>query len=143
LGSQEQVIAFDTNIIVRFLVGDDKHQTQIAYELLAGEAVCVSLAVLMETEWVLRKTYGFSVDQIHGAFFGLLGLEHVTATEPVLAQRVLTMFGAGLGFADAVHLAQAQSATAFATFDRELVNKAQKINATMPVFTPELTRKDR
>jgi predicted nucleic-acid-binding protein len=137
------VIALDTNIIVRFLVGDDEQQTQIAHELLAREAVCVSLAVLMETEWVLRKTYGFSTDQIHGAFLGVLGLEHVLATEPLLTQRVVTMYRAGLGFADAVHLAQAQSATAFATFDRELVSKAKTINATMPVFTPELTRKDR
>ncbi len=63
--------------------------------------------------------------------------------EPVLAQRVLIMFRAGLGFSDAVHLAQAQGATAFATFDCERVSKAKKINTTIPVFTPELKRKDR
>lgn len=132
------MIALDTYIVVRFLVNDDKSQAQVAYSLLASQPVSISIAVLMETEWVLRKTYGFSKTQILGAISKLLGLEKLTVTEPLLAQRVLVLFAAGLGFSDAIHLAQAQTAKGFATFDRDVVKRAKNLEYPIPVFGPKM-----
>jgi predicted nucleic-acid-binding protein len=52
----------DTNILVRFLVGDDPAQAERARRFLAesrakGERVHVSVLVLCEAAWVLRSTF--------------------------------------------------------------------------------------
>ncbi len=71
------MLGLDTNVLVRFLVQDDQAQFEraqklIGRELRAGDAVLISLLVLLETEWVLRNRYGFSKAQIAAAFSGLL-----------------------------------------------------------------------
>ena len=71
------MIGLDTNVLVRFLVRDDEAQFERARRLLkretgSGEAVMLSLLVLLETEWVLRSRYGLTKDEICGAFSGLL-----------------------------------------------------------------------
>src|SRR5207237_6248050 len=71
------MIGLDTNVLVRFLVRDDEAQVERARRLLkretgSGEAVMLSLLVLLETEWVLRSRYGLTKDEIFGAFSGLL-----------------------------------------------------------------------
>jgi predicted nucleic-acid-binding protein len=54
--------ALDTNVLVRFLVKDDEHQSKIVYELFKQAEVdrfyyCVSLLVVLETIWVLDSVY--------------------------------------------------------------------------------------
>lgn len=63
------MIGIDTNVLVRFLTRDDESQYQQARDLIqsqldAGEAIFVSLLVIMETEWVLRSRYGLSKSRI-------------------------------------------------------------------------------
>ena len=130
------MIALDTNIVVRLLVNDDERQSRQAYRLVSSHPVFVTLAVLMETEWVLRRVYGFSRSQIVEGLRGLVGLEQFSLDDPAGVKRVLEAFEAGLDFADAVHLAQAQSAKSFATFDTSLVRKAGQITGLIPVSTP-------
>ena len=56
------MIGLDTNVLVRFLVQDDRTQFERAQKLIKSEArthgVFISLLVLLETEWVLRSRYG-------------------------------------------------------------------------------------
>ena len=71
------MLGLDTNVLVRFLVQDDQAQFQRAQKLLArelrvGDAVLISLLVLLETEWVLRSRYGLAKAEIAAAFSGLL-----------------------------------------------------------------------
>ena len=71
------MLGLDTNVLVRFLVRDDRTlferaQKLIARELRTGDAVLISLIVLLETEWVLRSRYGFAKAEIATAFSGLL-----------------------------------------------------------------------
>jgi len=54
------MIAVDTNVLVRFLVRDDRKQAARAAALLRSSSVWISKNVLLETEWVLRSLYGFS-----------------------------------------------------------------------------------
>jgi predicted nucleic-acid-binding protein len=54
--------ALDTNVLVRFLVKDDEHQSKIVYKLFKQAEVdkfyyCVSLLVVLETIWVLESVY--------------------------------------------------------------------------------------
>lgn len=71
------MLALDTNVLVRFLVQDDRAQFERAQKLIRresrdGEAVLISLLVLLETEWVLRSRYGLPKADIIAAFSGLL-----------------------------------------------------------------------
>ena len=54
------MIGLDTNVLARIVLADDVKQTRQALELLracdeSGEAVAISLSVILELEWVLRS----------------------------------------------------------------------------------------
>ncbi|MEQ1696963.1 MAG: type II toxin-antitoxin system VapC family toxin [Hyphomicrobiaceae bacterium] len=131
------MIALDTNVIVRFLVKDDEAQAAQALRLIASQPVYLTLALLMETEWVLRKVYGYTAAQIHDAFELLVRLEYANFDHPASVRLVLDLFGAGFDFADAVHLALAKPAQAFATFDKVLARLAGKKRNLVPVLIPQ------
>jgi predicted nucleic acid-binding protein len=57
------MLAIDTNLIVRYLVGDDLGQAARARRLIDNNDVFVCTTVLLETEWVLRSVHGFSAAQ--------------------------------------------------------------------------------
>ena len=131
------MIALDTNVVVRYLVKDDAGQSEQAFRLIASQSVYVTLTLLMETEWVLRKTYGYSREQISGALAHVAALEQVTLENPMSVRLALDLYGSGFDFADAVHLVLAKSASGFATFDKALVRKAKKMTGLVPVYTPQ------
>lgn len=72
------MLGIDTNVLVRFLTRDDEAQFRRSRNLIkreaeAGEPVLISLAVLLEAEWVLRSRYKLGKTEILGAFSDLLG----------------------------------------------------------------------
>lgn len=57
--------ALDTNVLIRFLIKDDKHQADIVYKLFKKAEIekgtfYVPLLVLLETIWVLESVYKIS-----------------------------------------------------------------------------------
>ncbi len=71
------MLGIDTNILVRFLVQDDKAQFDKARKLIkrevsAGRRVFVSQLVLLETEWVLRSRYDINKNEMIATLSGLL-----------------------------------------------------------------------
>ena len=56
--------AVDTDVIVRYLMGDDPEQTEKARGVIGREAVFVPRTVVLEVEWVLRGVYGLKVAQV-------------------------------------------------------------------------------
>ena len=51
-------IAIDTNILVRFLTGDNERQTELATAAIEdADSVIVSTTVLCETVWVLSRAF--------------------------------------------------------------------------------------
>jgi predicted nucleic-acid-binding protein len=125
------VLAVDTNVLVRVLVGDDPAQRRAAMSRLRrmrrkGEGALVGPVVVAETGWVLGSVYGYDRKQIVAAFRGVL------ATPPfVFAQRdaVIAALGAyESGPADlsdylVLELARAEGCTKLLTFDRKLLKE--------------------
>ena len=63
------MIAADTNVIIRFLVRDDEKQAKLVYRRLKQAEsnrtqVFISLAVVLETIWVLESAYNKSRSEI-------------------------------------------------------------------------------
>ncbi|WP_114954809.1 type II toxin-antitoxin system VapC family toxin [Sphingosinicella terrae] len=120
--------AIDTNVVVRFLTGDDAAQAAKARKLIREGEILVSASVLLETEWVLRSAYGYSVDRIVQALRGFCGLPGVRIDDDRTVDRALGWAEQGLDFADALHLARAEGCTAFLSFDRRLARKAARLS---------------
>ena len=127
--------AIDTNVVVRFLAGDEPAQAERARSLIAAGDIFIATTVLLESEWVLRSAYGFPSARIAQALRGLAGLAGVTLEDPALAARALDWAERGLDFADALHLARAQGCSAFMSFDRKLAKAAGKL-ADVEVVEP-------
>jgi predicted nucleic-acid-binding protein len=121
------VRAIDTNIILRFLTGDDPAQAAKARKLVEGGGIFVPTSVLLETEWVLRSGYGFAAGPLVRALRDFAGLPGVTLEDPPLAARALDWAEKGLDFADALHLGAARGCTAFLSFDRKLAKTAARL----------------
>ena len=117
------MIAVDTNILVRAILGDDPKQSPLARKAIENSRdVIVPITVLIELAWVL-KSVGWSRSQIHQAL-GTLALQpsiYLDRSQETLA--ALDDFKTGpADFADylALHLAKALGARKLLTFDRKL-----------------------
>ena len=69
--------ALDTNVLVRFLVRDDKKQAEIVYRLFKraeskNEPFFVPLLVVLETIWVLESVYEIPREEIRASLQKLL-----------------------------------------------------------------------
>lgn len=128
------MIALDTNILVRVLTRDDLDQAEVAAELMKSGGLFICKIVLLELEWVLRFAYGFGRSAIHSAFAGVLGLPDLQVEDEAAVTSALRYYGAGMDFADALHLcSSAPAVSAFATFDRALARKVDARSGAKPV----------
>ena len=112
------MIAVDTNILVRLLVRDEPMQGALAKALFAAGPVWLSATVLLETAWVLRKGFRLEWPEIVDALRQVCALENVVVEDEQRFHDALDWAENGLDFADAVHLARAQNAESFYTFDQ-------------------------
>ena len=112
------MVAADTNIVVRFLTGDDPEQYQKAHNLFEQEMV------LLETAWVLRHGYDFDKKSIVKAFRELLGLPNIQVNDFQLLDNALNWIEDGLDFADALHLALSQETNTLYTFDQRFSKRS-------------------
>lgn len=116
------MIAVDANVIIRFLVRDEPLQANRAESLIRGTEIWLCKTVLLETEWVLRSTYGYPPDVLAKALQALVRLPTIRLEDESAIVKALEWFEAGLDFADALHLASAGKAQQYATFDLKFVN---------------------
>lgn len=123
------MIAVDTNVVVRILARDDPRKTASARTLFGSGEIWISKTVLIETAWVLEKTYAFDEQSIQAAFIGLLGLANVQVEDESTVAEALTLFGEGLEFFDALHLCSRPTGAEFASFDKALVKRAHRAGA--------------
>ena len=127
--------AVDTNIIVRYLTGDDPMQADKAHALIGHEPVFVPRTVLLEVEWVLRGVYDLPSGQIIPALRALAGLPGVSVEDASLAAKAMDWAEAGMDFADALHLAAAAECESFLTFDKRFVRAGARLGG-IPVKVP-------
>jgi predicted nucleic-acid-binding protein len=116
----------DTNIVVRLLTKDDAKQHTAAKSLFAAGPIWVAKTVLLETEWVLRRSYGFEPSSILAAFDRLIGLENVSVEDKPAVAGALALVAHGIDFADALHLASRPAGVMFLSFDRSFVRRAKR-----------------
>ena len=122
------MLAVDTNIIVRFLTDDDREQSARAQALVSKEDLFVSTTVLLETEWVLRRVYGYARTEVIRELRRFAGLPRSTLEEPGLVATALDWGERGMDFADALHLAKAEGCDAFISFDQRLAATANLLS---------------
>jgi hypothetical protein len=96
-------------------------------------------AVMLETEWGRRTLYRFNHIRIADAFMAMIALPAVECEDLNAIAKAIGWMRDGLDFADASHLASAQPAGKFATFDRELVRRAANL-AEIPIINVKTDR---
>lgn len=121
------MLAVDTNLVVRLLANDDQTQARRAAALFASEQIFISKTVLLESEWVLRFSYELPPKVILQALRNIVGLPNVMVEQQREIAEALDGFEQGLDFADALHLASSRRAGRFATFDKKLIKRAEKL----------------
>ena len=113
--------ALDSSVLLRYLTQDDSRQTPVATAFVASltpdDPGYVSLPVLCEIVWSLRRVYGVPPERVSDVVRGLLGAaEIVVADEPA----VTAALEIKADFVDALIHAQGRVAGCrmTATFDR-------------------------
>ena len=116
------MIAIDTNVLVRFLTGDDPAQSRHAHALIANaEATGVDVhlddLVLAETAWVLQSTFGVNKAELVGALDGLLEASAFAFTDRTLVAAAVRAYERGsANFADCLIVARNTAAGCSETF---------------------------
>ena len=121
------MIALDTNVIVRYLVGDDVEQAAAARALLdgltPGNPGFICREVVIEVAWVLERSYRVPRSRVAEALMDLTasGSLVVEDSDDVAAAAHRYRQG-GAGFSDLMILAAAErkGAVPLHTFDRRL-----------------------
>ncbi len=97
--------------------------------MLGAGRACATPTVLLETEWVLRRTYGLRPTEIVLGLRGLLGLSEFEFAAADSVALALDWYEQGMDFADALHLSSARYCAGLATFDRDFIRTAARIGA--------------
>jgi predicted nucleic-acid-binding protein len=117
--------ALDTNIVVRYLTGDDPEQAAKARAVIEAGPVFVSTTVLLECDWVLRSAYGYGGGEVAAALRAFAGLPSVSVEGPAMLAEALDRVGSGMDLADSLHLGAAAGCEAMLTFDRRFIETAR------------------
>lgn len=116
-------VAVDTNILARLATGDHPGEHRAVLAALAAQPWRLFTTVILETEWVLRSVYGYTPAQFAAFVEWLEAHPQVQFADAALIRDAIGHHRAGVDFADALHIAQAQGMT-FLTLDRKLLRKA-------------------
>jgi predicted nucleic-acid-binding protein len=130
------VIGLDTNVLVRYLTQDDPVQSVRATRLIERGLTIhdpgfVSMVVLVETVWVLRRTYGVRDAEMVAILESLLAADTLFIEQEAAVFRATALMKAGLGgFADALiaTIGDAAGCLYTVTFDRSALR--------LPSFRP-------
>ena len=122
------MIGVDTNVLLRFLAGDDAGQSPLARALVRtaarnDEAVFVNDVVLAETVWALRSSLETAKPALLAALKDLLDSTVFTFESREVMQRAVDAFErSNADFADCLIVAKNKSAGCATThtFDRKL-----------------------
>ncbi len=117
------MLAVDTNVLVRLIIGDDARQTAAA-DAIVQQGVWASVVTVAETTWVLRTAYKLSPGELADEIDMLLNNKYLTLQDSDAVAAALDLFRSrpALGFSDCLILQLARKAghLPLATFDRVL-----------------------
>jgi predicted nucleic-acid-binding protein len=120
------VPALDTNVLVRYVVLDDRAQLEAARVLITrcvedGQTLFVPVTVTLELEWVLRSNFEFGKDAVMQVLGSLLSAIELSFESERALEVALQLYRERTAdFADCVHVALALQADEqpLWTFDR-------------------------
>lgn len=117
----------DTNVLLRWALGDVPEQAERATRLLEGtEEVHVTDAAIIEAGYVLEKIYGFDRKIVVGYLRAVLALGQVNCNRALFSQ-VLPLYeqNAQLSLTDCclALYAELNDAQPLYTFDKQLANR--------------------
>ncbi len=126
------MIGLDTNVLVRYVMGDDEKQAARAASFIdavvgRGERLFVGQIVLCELVWVLGAAYGRSRQDIVGVLKAVVRTAQFVIEDVELARRALSRFESGTAdFADYVIAESALQAGSeqVVTFDKKLLQES-------------------
>ena len=129
------MIGLDTNVLVRYLAQDDAMQSARATRLIERELSerdpgYVSLIVLVETWWVLKRCYAASLEELRETTRDLLDARQLVIEQRrVVARALANLSGEPDDFADALIAAHAidVGCLRIVTFDKA----ASKVGMTL------------
>ena len=120
----------DTNVLVRYIMQDDRRQSPIATRLVESLSAAapgyVPTVVMVELGWVLESAYALDRSQVVAAFEALLRAKEIVVEEAALVWKAVRLVqAAGADFADALIgiAAQAGGAERTVTFDRDAARR--------------------
>jgi predicted nucleic-acid-binding protein len=118
------VIALDTNVIVRYLVQDDRKQAAAATHLFERELSrsspgFISLPVVCELAWTLASAYGQKRSEIAHAVGLLLEAEQLEVEASDLVADALQDSSAGIADAIIYRKALSEGCSRIVTFDKK------------------------
>jgi predicted nucleic-acid-binding protein len=133
-------IIIDTNILVRYTVGDDAAQAKIAAKLIdASQEVIIPTHVFCEYVWTLRSGYKQSAEVIALAIQAIVSTDRVVVNDEEV-QAGLQMMAAGGDFADGVNAYAGSrmtgSGAVFVSFDQKAVRLLNEcgLSALVPQY---------
>ncbi len=121
------MIALDTNVLVRLVIGDDPEQAEAVGRLLSapGETFFIADLVLAELAWVLTGRYGFTRPDVVEVLSSLLNRADVVFEDEDRIRSAVRRYSNGLDLADGLILGRAKAAgcSRLATFDDSLLRR--------------------
>ena len=90
------MIAIDTNVLVRYLIGDDSKQAERARQLIEEELTAeapglIGLAAIVELNWVLVKVYGVQPKVVRAIVGELLIAPQIVIEQAEIVKRALAL----------------------------------------------------
>ena len=114
--------AIDTNVLVRYITGDDEAQLEQAAMLIeSDEPKLVNPIVLVELSWVLSSVYNLSRDVIADTLKDIGSCGYLIYKRPRPVKAAIEAYIKGYGLADALilHINAEDGAAVTYTFDKK------------------------
>lgn len=124
MGEAASMKSVDTNVVLRFMLGDDEGQSLTAEAIFLGPCY-LPLTVLIETAWVLAYSYDRTRTQVADGLLALIDQPKVSLENENAVRWALARYrDDNADLADMIHLVASMRCEQFLTFDRKLAVQA-------------------
>lgn len=123
------MLSLDTNVLARYLLGDDLEQQKQASILISNNQCFVLMTVILELAWVLKSQKIGKVIIIQ-KLIELSKLSNIHLENEQVFKNAMSWAIQGMDIADAIHsaLSQNYSHLPMTTFDINFIKKSQSLD---------------
>lgn len=123
------MLSLDTNVLARYLLGDDVEQQKQAKILISNYQCFILMTVILELAWVLKSSK-ISKAMIIQKLIEISKLTNIHLENENAFKVAMQYAINGMDIADAIHLALSQSYSQLpmTTFDMNFIKKSQNID---------------